>query len=122
MDDASNSSLTFQKILGLIILILGLAMIFYAVYASYNIFTGKSQPPDIFKTVQKAVSQSQNTLSSQEQAQKLIQESIQQQIGTMLPADTLPKISNLLSWSLFAWILIFAGVQVSGIGIRLLKK
>jgi hypothetical protein len=33
----------------------------------------------------------------------------------------LPKLLNLLSWSIFAGILIFAGAQIAGLGIKLIK-
>ena len=119
MEDSPNVSLGAQKILGLIILILGLALIFYAIFSSYNIFTGKSQPPDIFKAVsQKLASPSQGAASPQEQVQSMVQ----QQLEAMLPADTLQKVLNLLSWSFFAWILILGGAQVAGLGINLLRK
>jgi len=125
MNGSANtpSGTSIQKILGLIILILGLALIFYAIFSSYNIFTGKSQPPEIFKTTgSKTAASPSKAASPQEQAQKLIEEGLQQQLQTMLPADSLPKILNLISWSILAWILIFGGVQISGLGINLLKR
>lgn len=119
---AASSDFTAQKILGIIILILGLALIFYAIYSSFNIFTGKTLPPQIFTVSESKAGAPSGTNSVQDQAQRLIQESIRQQFQTVLPSDILPKTLNLLSWSFFAWILIFGGVQVSGLGIRLLKR
>lgn len=111
------------KISGWIILILGLAIIAYTIFSSYNIFTAKSQPPSIFKIGEKKEeTSSQKAKSPQEEAQKLMEENLKKQLETMLPVDTLPKLLNLISWSIFAGILIFGGAQISGLGIKLLKK
>ena len=39
-----------RKILGLVLLLAGLIVIFYGLYASFNIFNAKSAAPEIFKT------------------------------------------------------------------------
>ena len=53
--------------------------------------------------------------------QEIIQEQIEKQLEKLLPKDTLPKLLNLVAWSILAGILIFGGSQISNIGIKLIK-
>jgi len=96
---------------GLILLVLGLIIIFYSLYSSFNIFTAKAAPPEIFKAEPSA----QGTVAGSIQAQ------IEEQLKGMLPVDSVPTLLNLISWSIFAGILIFAGAQIAGLGIKLIK-
>ena len=106
-----------KKILGLVLLFLGLAIILYSLYASYNIFTAKTAAPEIFKVETGLSIVPGATQDLQAQLQKMIQE----QLKGMLPADTIPQFFNLTTWSIFAGILIFGGAQIAGLGIKLIK-
>lgn len=106
------------KIFGWFLLTAGLLIIFYSLFSSWNVFTGKSQPPQIFK-VEKTTLISPTT---QTEAEEIIQEQLQKQFQEMIPSDSIPQILNLISWSILAGVLIFGGTQISGLGIRLLKK
>lgn len=99
-----------KKILGLVLLFAGIIIIVYSLYYSFNIFTAKITAPEIFKT-ETAVSPAKGG----------VEEMISQQLKGMIPADSMPQLLNLISWSIFASLLIFGGGQVSGIGIKLLK-
>ena len=96
---------------GLILLVLGLIIIFYSLYSSFNIFTAKAAPPEIFKAEPSA----QGTVAGSIQAQ------IEEQLKGMLPVDSVPTLLNLISWSIFAGILIFGGAQIASLGIKLIK-
>lgn len=109
------------KIFGWILLILGLIVIFYTLANSYNIFTGKSQPPAIFKTEEGKTTLSQKTLSPKEETEKMVEEKLKGQLQIMMPTDSLLKLLNLISWSILAGILIFGGTQISGLGIKLIN-
>lgn len=100
-----------KKFFGLALLFAGLAVIFYGLYSSYNIFTAKNQAPEIF-TIEK-----KNVVSPSGQIEQLLQE----QLRGILPTDSIPKLFNLISWSVLAGILIFGGAQISGMGIKLLR-
>ena len=107
-----------NKILGYVLLILGLILIGWTVWQSYNIFTGKVSTPLIFKTaVPLQTMGSGNALD----AQKQINDAVKQQLGQILPADAITKILNLISWSILAGIFILGGGVLSGIGVKLLK-
>jgi hypothetical protein len=122
-----------KQIVGWCLVALGLGIILWVVGDSYKIFTGQKQAPAVFKLEQSqtksgssfnqpvigpGVTQQDLQKQMQEQAQGLIQE----QIGKMIPSDAIAKILNMISWSIFAGILILAGGKVAGIGTGLLKN
>lgn len=106
------------KIFGWVLLLVGLAIIGWALYSSYNIFTGEVPPSEIFKVAEKVLPKGNGTLDIQAQMQAMLQE----QLKGFLPADTVPKMLNLIIWSMLAGILIFGGSQISSLGIKLIKK
>ena len=113
--------INFEKIIGWTLLFLGIVIIIYTLYFSFNIFTAKATPPEIFKVAQKQEplpKKEVKPLDIEAQMEKIIGE----QLKGMLPTDVLPKLLNLISWSIFAGILIFGGAQISNLGIKLIKK
>ena len=102
-----------KKFSGLFLLFLGLVVIFYSLFSSYNVFTAKAAPPEVFKM--------EETVSQKSGIEGQMQDLIQEQLKGMLPAGSLSTLLNLMSWSIFAGILIFAGVNISGLGIKLIK-
>ena len=139
---------TPSKIAGWILLVVGLSMIFWGVYSSYEIFTGKKQAPEIFSyESSKNLAESSDVENNKaddkkaagivmekyqdidqlniqdlrrEQADQ-IKEMIGEQLKNILPADSMSKIMNLTSWSIFAFILILAGSKIASLGIKLIK-
>ncbi len=99
-----------KKIIGWVLLLLGLIIIFYSLYSSYNIFTTKTQAPEIFSVAEK-----------EGITTGTIEEMVQQQLKGVLPTESVIGLLNLIAWSIFAGILIFGGGQVAGLGIRLVK-
>ncbi len=117
-------STKLQNLIGWILLSAGLVVIFWVVYSSYNIFTAKTSAPEIFK-VEKEIQTSGGagkTPATQAELQKEMEKMISEQLKGLLPVDALPKLLNLISWSVFAGILILAGAQTSGLGIKMIKK
>jgi len=114
-----------KKVFGWLLLIIGVLIIGWGVWASYDIFTAKKPPYEIFKTQQGIeVSFPQEKISGtlQQQAQQQAQQAIREQLERMLSSDLLPKLFNLISWSIFVGILIFAGGRIASLGIQLLKS
>lgn len=121
----------YNKIIGYILLAAGLGMIFWGVFSAYGIYNGQNPAPEIFKIEnkntpvssdnQKLNINSNNPGEIQSQMQQAIGNEIGTQLKEALPLDFLPKMMNLASWSIFIGILIFAGSQVSSLGIKLLK-
>jgi len=109
-----------NKIFGWFLLAIGLIIIFGSLYFSFNIFTNRNEAPEIFKLekVDKEIDNADLMALSPEAMQEIIQE----QVKNMMPSEFMSKLLNLISWSIFAGILIFAGSRVSGIGIRLMRE
>jgi len=51
-----------------------------------------------------------------------LQKVLQEQLKGLIPADALPKILNLVAYSMLVFILIFGGAKISEIGVKLLNK
>ena len=111
-----------EKIVGWILLFCGLIIIFWSLYSSFNIFTGKSPYPEIFKVEANLNLPSETGKNSIDQMQKEIGKVFEEQLKGFLPSDSFPKILNLTVWAILAGIFIFAGGQVSNIGVNLIKK
>ncbi len=113
-----------NKLFGWVLLAVGLAIIGYCLYSSWGIFTAKNEAPQIFKVAQQlpAASQKKGAQDLQAQLEQAMQSQIQGAIGQMLPSDSIPKMLNLASWSIFAAILVLIGGKVGELGIRMLKK
>lgn len=94
---------------GIILLFGGIVIILYSLYSSYNIFTAKKEAPVIFNA------------PKQPEVQDQLQKALGEQLNGILPADSIPGLFNLVSWSIFASILTFGGAQISGLGIKLIK-
>jgi len=107
-----------QKITGFVLLGIGAAIILYALFASYGIFTGSKEPPEVFSEPVKEIGVS--TPSGTQDVEQQIQGLLQKQLTSLLPENTISKTLNLFSWSIFAGILIFGGTQLAGLGVKLL--
>ena len=100
-----------NKTIGFILLFVGLAIIIISLVWSYNIFSGHTPAPEIFKIEEKEILPT-----------KGLEGIIQDQLKILMPTEFLPKILNLLTWSIFIFILVTAGSKISGLGIQLLRR
>jgi len=106
--------MVFNKILGYILLTVGLVLIGWTIWHSYNIFTDKATAPLVFKTqLELGSAAGGSDLMSQ------INQAVQDQLNQVLSPSAITKILNLTAWALMAFILISAGGVVSGIGVKL---
>jgi hypothetical protein len=110
--------MSFTKFIGWLTFLAGISIIIFTLYFSFNVLTGKVGLPEFFQsqTVQTPISQ-QEMFPGQEQIGNLISE----QLKGLLPEGVVPKILNLLVWSILAGILIFGGAQIANLGIKLLN-
>ena len=112
-----------KKITGWCLLLAGLLIIFYSLYFSYKIFTGKSEAPVIFKPKELEFPKIEKSFKiDSHQLEKEIESIIKQQIKELIPAEFLSTLLNLISWSIFSGILIFGGSRISLIGVKLITK
>ena len=108
----------YKKIIGWALTALGILIIALGIYSSFNIFTGKSSAPEIFKASQEA----EKTALDKEDPQKEAERMVNEQISKIIPQDAIYKILNLASWSIFAAILFLGGGKIASIGIGMLKS
>ena len=118
--------MSFKNTFGWGLIVIGVGIIFWTLYSSYNIFVGKTPPPEVFK-IEKPKTQApappkKKLPATQEELQKQLSEIFAQQLMEILPPETLPRLLNLISWSIFAGILIFGASQIANLGIKILKK
>jgi hypothetical protein len=110
---------TFPKLMGWLAFFLGLSIICYTLFASYNIFTGKAEVPAFFETP-KAMGTGSAASSNQQMA--LVQQALSEQLKGLFPADFSTRVMNLAVWSMLAFILISGGSKIAALGIKLLKE
>jgi len=84
-----------RKTLGLALLVLGIAVIFYSLYSSFNIFTAKAAPPDIFKLESQIPSQ-----KGVEGIEAQFQEMIGEQLKGIILIASSSSVSGIISLKL----------------------
>ena len=114
--------MNISKIFGWALLIIGLAIIFWILFYSYNIFTAKSDLPEFFimETETTAPEKTGNLLSPEEMQMEM-ERIVGEQFKEIFPPNIIFDLLNLIVWSILACLLIFGGSQISGIGIKLIK-
>ena len=103
-----------NKVIGYILLIIGVLLIVGSLWQTYNIFTGKTQPAQVFM---KSVS----LTTDKNIAATDIQGQLQNTLVKAIPTDSINNALNLTSWLLLMWILIYGGGKISELGVKLLN-
>jgi len=105
-----------KSIIGYVLLACGILIIGYALVSSRAIFSGNEEPPAVFK---ESIEQKNDTdsLTAEQQIEGLLEK----QFEKLIPPDAIIKALNLFSWSVFAGLLVFGGVQIGNLGIKLLR-
>lgn len=112
-----------KQIIGWVLLAIGILAITTGMWQTYQIFTDKTQAPQIFKASNeqpapvKAQPKTQDEMVNQQ-----IQQLLQEQLGKMVPIDTITKLLNLTCWSIFIGIFMLGAGKIATIGISLLKS
>ena len=103
-----------NKVIGYVLLIIGILLIVFPLLQTYNIFTGKALPAQVFsKPVALQVNEKVGALD--------IQGQIQNAMIKIIPIDFIDNTLNLTSWLLLMWILIYGGGKIADIGVKLIK-
>ena len=110
-----------NKIIGYVLLAAGLLIISGTLFYSYNIFTAKASAPLVFRTSAPQNQPAGSATNAQAQIQLQIEESVTKQLENALPPETFTKILNLLSWSIFAAILIWGGSAIAAVGVKMVR-
>ena len=112
-----------KKIVGWVILSLGLITIFWSLYTSFLIFTGRTNPPELFQAEEvDPLPKRAEMPMTQEALEQEMERLIGEQISGLIPEGAIPDILNLMAWSIMTGIMIFGGSRLAEIGIKLLKE
>jgi hypothetical protein len=114
-----------KKVFGWFLLIIGVLIILWGIWSSYEIFTARRPAPEVFKIQQAeevSLPQEKRQGGIQEEVQQQMQETLKEQFEKMMPPDFLPKLFNLISWSIFAAILFLGGGKLGTLGVQLLRS
>ncbi len=113
------------KFFGAVLLILGVGVIIWTLFLSYNIFTGETDAPALFdleKEEENLPPGTEEIIIEEGDFPGEIEELLEDQFSTMLPAGAMGKMFNLIAWSVLAFILIFGGSHLATLGIKILKE
>jgi len=114
--------MVIRKISGWTLLTIGVLIIIWGIWTSFEIFTAQRPAYEIFKTpTAQEVSLRKETGSLETQMQEEIQQAIIEQFKEMFPPDFLVKLLNLSAWWIFMMILMLGGGKLAALGITLLK-
>ena len=103
-----------NKIIGYILLSIGILLIVLPLWQTYSIFTGQSTPPQVF-VKPKALTVNNNVSVLD------IQGEVQNALIKVIPIDFIDNTLNLSSWLILGWILIYGGGKIAEIGVKLIK-
>lgn len=103
-----------NKIIGYVLLAIGLLLILLPLWQTYNIFTGSAKPAQVFqKPIALQVNPEVSALDVQGQ--------IQNALIKVIPIDFINNCLNLGTWLMLMWILIYGGGKIAEIGVKLLN-
>ena len=111
-----------KKIFGWTLLTIGVLIIIWGIWTSFQIFTAQKPVYEIFKvpTAQESFLEKEKGGIGAE-VQEQMQQVIKEQFKEMFPPEFLVKILNLSAWWIFMMILILGGGKLAVLGITLLK-
>ncbi|MEI7424614.1 MAG: hypothetical protein WCK10_00640 [Candidatus Staskawiczbacteria bacterium] len=103
-----------NKIIGYVLLTIGVLLVVSPLWQTYNIFTGHATPPQVFiKPIALQIDQQASPLD--------IQKQIQNALIKVVPIDFINNTLNLASWLLLGFILMYGGGKIAEIGVKLVK-
>jgi len=111
------------RLIGFILMTIGVLVILYALWSSYELFTGKKPAPIIFNNSQQQDAKIESgDINSGTAGAETIIGGIAKGLATAIPSEYLAIILNMVSWSVLAFIMIFGGSQLARMGIGLLSS
>ena len=103
-----------NKIIGYVLLLIGILLIALPLWQTYNIFTGKAAPAQVFMRPQALIVNNNVSMID-------IQGQVQNALIKVIPIDFIDNTLNLASWLILGWILIYGGGKIAEIGVKLIK-
>ena len=120
--------LTNDKVLGYILLLIGLAMIFVSTFIAFRVFTGKSEPAKIFDVEAPVINlPSQNSLTLPEgfelpEGVILPQSSVEGKGFKIIPDEVFNRLLNSSLYFLAMTFVASSGAKIASIGVQLVKE
>ncbi|MFA5178205.1 MAG: hypothetical protein WC427_01435 [Candidatus Paceibacterota bacterium] len=110
--------IAIKRILGIALIVFGLAIFFWSISESYYYFSAQKEFPPVFVQPQTSASATPSASSGtlQDQMNALIGNQINEKIKEMLPANTITDLLNASIWIAFATFLVYAGARAVGMG------
>jgi len=114
-------------IVGWLVLTVGLLIIGGAISSSYNFFTAKADFPAIFKSttvnnqVVEQIKPAADVSGPQAQIQQMMSQATNNAIANLFPIESIYKILNAITWSIFATFLVYAGFKIAEIGVKMIS-
>lgn len=97
-----------EKIIGYILLFIGLGIILFSIVSAFSVFTGSKRPPELFKL--------------EKSSQPVSVGGVEIPSMEIIPVDYLNLSGNLMFYLLFMWLLISAGGKIASIGVSMIKE
>ena len=94
-----------EKIVGYILLAIGIAMIFFSVYEMVRVFTGASPPPNLFNF-------SDISIQMSEQAEETL----------LVSGEELNKLAAMVFWYMLMFFIMWSGGKIASLGVNMIRE
>jgi len=94
-----------EKIVGYILLAIGIAMIFFSVYEMVRVFTGASPPPNLFNF-------SDISIQMPEQAEETL----------LVSGEELNKLAAMVFWYMLMFFIMWSGGKIASLGVNMIRE
>jgi len=110
------------KIIGILLFFVGVSIIFYALWSSYELFTGRRPAPEIFNMPQRQnIKTDSREIDLKSISAEIVAKELAKGFAAVIPEEYPAIMFNMISWSVLALIMIFGGSQLAKLGIGLLS-
>jgi hypothetical protein len=94
-----------EKIVGYVLLAIGIAMIFFSVYEMVRVFTGASPPPNLFNFADISIQMS-------EQAEETL----------LISGEELNKLAAMVFWYMLMFFIMWSGGKIASLGVNMIRE
>jgi len=114
-----TTELIVKKILGWILVLVGIIMIAYTIIGAMNYFSGVTPFPELFFSETKEIAK---TGGSSDALNDIMQDMLSGQINSLIPEGSITNLLNMSAWSIFAFFMVFAGAKLFELGLKIMKE
>lgn len=105
----------FKVTIGWLLLFVGIVIIGHGLFSAYQVFQGTESAPEIFTSNNDSKNDLPQVIKKSE-----LEEALARVLENILPLEDIPAFLNILTFSVFIFILFAAGFKISTLGIKLL--